>query len=696
MPARRILGLAFALLIAPSARAGEPPDPTAAPPADAQPAAEPSGEPRTSQPKAGESALDKVPPSLRLGLRAAFVQSRMPTSPVVVIVPDERSFVAAMGAWNLDAGTRFPVLIDDGSWPARQAIARFVRAFSPRKVVRWSATEGNWPEDAAARRTLIERTAARPWLADLNGEKSVAESLNDQWAALKFRPPGVVVASATDPAWPAALTLAAARGQPILWLDAPGTPERYMMAADADALERRIEALLDPLPWKWNQLGDDLDAVTLCLNCATKVFVGEAGKGDQRGMLALTDLIGRRVGPESDTARKDRWAWAGQIIGSAWQSAYAAQCAVFLRPESAWCFDGYDDTPPWNNWDATAAGAAFEAAGLKVIVDDGNSRRLIDWRDRTATGIDAQIITINSSGNADFFELKPGLARPADVPILARPALVHFVHSWSAAAPSDVRTVAGRWLERGAYAYVGSVHEPYLHAFCPTPKFAQRLIVGLPLGAAARIDDGEVWKINILGDPLITIGRASGIRPGPMVDRPINLPGAVDVQEDLPEALGARDFARALTDLTLLGRDRDAARLLEAALREQRDAVTPEAALAGLTPALLSKDLPTLTSAAAIALPLMTTEGTVEARGLWDARDMVWHALYPGLFTLPRDRAELLGLLLRKETLARDAQEAFSAVRSAVTPEAAQGVVQRALGIATTGDERREIERIGK
>ncbi|MFN7021792.1 MAG: hypothetical protein ACK4WH_10765, partial [Phycisphaerales bacterium] len=478
--------------------------------AGAQP---PPGEPtpKTPTPRGTPSSLDGVPPSLRLGLRAAFVQSRMPTTPAVVVVPDERSFVAAVGSWDLHAGLRYPVLIDDGSWAARQAIARFVRAFRPKSVVRWSAPddaparpEGE-DQKAQARRTLIEQAAARPWGVGVTEDPAptggqLRDALAKRWKELEFTPPGLVVAWPSDPAWPAALTLAAARGQPIVWLAGPGTIAGQTSLKEADAFSLGIESAAEASGRSWSALGDDLDAITICLNCSAKVFLGDPSRGgDQRAMLALTDLVGRRVRPETDKARKQRWAWAGMIFGNEWSSAYAAMCSVFLRPESAWLFDGYDDTPPWNAWDATAAGQAFEQAGLSVTIDDNIRRGVPDWRRRAAgrvparstdplppgpAGVWADIVCVNTSGNPDFFELKPGLAKPADVPILARPAMVHLVHSWSAAFPADPRTVGGRWIERGAYAYVGSVHEPYLQAFCPTPKLAQRLIVGLPWGVA--------------------------------------------------------------------------------------------------------------------------------------------------------------------------------------------------------------------
>jgi hypothetical protein len=209
--------------------------------------------------------------------------------------------------------------------------------------------------------------------------------------------------------------------------------------------------------------------------------------------------------------------------------------------------------------------------------------------------------------------------------------------------------------------------------------------------AAARLDDGEPWKVSILGDPLTTLGKA-----GPRVERELPLPGAAGVQEDLTEAVRERDFARAINNLRLLGRDADAAELLDGVLRQDRAALTPDAALAGLGSALFVGDLATLVGAYQVAQPRLGAEEAVRRDGLWSARDMLWHALWPTLRTLNREQAQLLSLNLRTEVLVRDAGEAYDAVAAAVNKEAAGDVVARAARLATGESERRQVEQIGK
>src|SRR5262245_59910925 len=78
-----------------------------------------------------------TPPQVVLGQRVLQVQHVASVCNTVVIVSDAPSYVGAIAKWT--PVRKFPVLIDDGTPAARENIARFVRAFKPAHVVRWSA-----------------------------------------------------------------------------------------------------------------------------------------------------------------------------------------------------------------------------------------------------------------------------------------------------------------------------------------------------------------------------------------------------------------------------------------------------------------------------------------------------------------------------------------------------------------------------
>ena len=343
------------------------------------------------------------------------------------------------------------------------------------------------------------------------------------------------------------------------------------------------------------------------------------------------------------------------------------------------------------------------------MLDDGARQGIDDWRRRAAgrpragdpgvearrpppvaaslvehrRGVDASLIFVNTSGNAEFFDVRPGQGRPDDVPVLGIPAAVHFVHSWSATSPGNRDTVGGRWLERGAFAYMGSVYEPYLQAFVPTPLVAQRLLVAAPFGAAVRLENAEPWKVAVFGDPLYVVAR-----PVTRVATP--LPGALaqakSIADELAEQLRSRDFAAAVNTLRLLARDQEAARLLGAIIKDQPEAMTAEVALAGLGAAFFELEPVLFARVYAAALPRI-----VEDPALAACKDMIWHATFVRGAELTAEESDVLSQSLRPGCLARDAAEAARAAYRTRGPEAARALIARAKAMATDEATREEI-----
>jgi len=658
--------------------------------------------PEPTPPESSPIRAEDLPPPIRLGARVATVRAQIPVISAVVLVPDSAAYITAVGSWTL--GARFPVLIDDGSWGAKESIARFARAFKPERVVRFSGGAA-LPEGEGALRAAVEGAASAAW------ECAEPGKLAEHWKKMGFAPPGVVVAHPSDPAWTGALALAAGHGQPLVWLNArpfgTGLADWYP-AEKLDELTVALQTELGKMPWKWDEIGDEIDAVTLCQNGPVKVTVGAVS---QTTTYAVSDALGRSPGVLALTARDPkraaRWAWAGQVIGNESQAAYVAMCSLFLSPERAWLFDGYEDSPPWNGWDATPAASLLQRAGIPALLDDGARQGIEDWRKRGAgrprggdpgvearrglagsllanrRGVEASLIFVNTSGNAEFFDLKPGQGRPDDVPVLSIPAAVHFVHSWSATSPGNRDTVGGRWLERGAFAYMGSVYEPYLQAFVPTSLVSQRLLVAAPFGAAVRLENAEPWKVAVIGDPLYVVAR-------PVSRAAVPLPGALSqatsIADDLSGQLRSRDFAAAVNTMRLLGRDQEAARLLGAIIKDQPDALTAEVALAGLGAAFFELEPGLFARVYAAALPRILGDETLAA-----CKDFLWHATFTRGTDLTPLETDLLSQSLRPGCLARDAAEAARAVYRTRGPEAAAALIARAKSMAADEAIRAEI-----
>lgn len=679
---------------------------------------------------------DAEQPAIAIGRRVIAGSKRCSSAPTLVIVRDEASYLAALAGWKVDGEgvlRQYPVLIDDGTYASEQRIARFVRAFAPKSVVEFATTAPDaWPAPAKGieRRAVLDRALASCWGAiaapgadgalpadskpaeAMPGDAKAGEqdapkvqlapgqlerdALKSRWKSLGHDPVGVVATWPTDPSWTAGLALAIGRGQPIIWLEPrEGGVGGLLSVSDADTINQQVYRGITDTGFTRDAGFEGIQCMTLCLNMPVKVLLPE---GDKRGLLALTDWVGRFA--SKGKAGAERWGIAGQVFGTASESAYIAMCSLFLPfPERPWLFDGYNSVKPWSGFDMTLSARYFEQAKIDVLLDDANDGKGLDDLRRRASGtrsssgqgasggaggteaglgMDVGLVCFNTSGNADFFELKPGIAKPVDIPMMRRPCAVHFVHSWSANNPASRSTVAGMWLERGAYAYIGSVHEPFLAAFVPSPIFVRRLLADFPWGYVGRIDSGEPWKIAVIGDPLLT----KGADPAKTSTTTLDLAGTRSLSDALPTLLRAKDYAKALRTLGMLGRDKDAARLLALLLRDHAAQVTPEVAISGIGSAYAMGDLETLLKTARVLIPTLENPPVVENERLAEVRDMVWHATWGVQSTLREDEAELLTKMLRPENLVRDADEAARAIeRFGGKLGTRRDVVDRAKGL---------------
>lgn len=557
-----IAALALGLAISPAlAQPGSVDSPTPPPPAsETQPIS-----PTALPPERTLDEVQRLVPQVRLGATAERLRVRQSAIPIVVLVPDGASYARAIAAWT--PLVRFPVLIDDGTSASRDDAARFIRGFQPQQVVRWAAPDapdGAGADTPAQVEALIDDALHAVWPHGTPDSPTIFDAVR---SAADIETPGVVVGVRGDTAWPAALALAAGRGQPIIWIDARQNIDDALSKAEGDAMCIAIEQALTDRNVLWASLGDAVDSISLCAN--TPVRTTSASNGE---WIATTDRLGRL----SDTDRT-RWAWASQIHGTEPQSAYRAMCALFLAYPSVWMFDGYPEGQPWSSYALRFAAQTLDSPGINIHITERPSNGLTAWRSGTMGALTANLLMVNTKGMKQFFELPDGTLWCGDLPHLINPAAVYFIHSWSAFQPGDRDTLAGRWFERGAYAYCGSVQEPYLSAFVPPVAIASRLKVGAPWAVVCRTDESAAWRVATFGDPLIVLGP-----PQPRSTAPLPLVGASSVEDAMRAALREGDMAQAVGLLVLLGRDADAARLVTG-LRTQAPArITPAVAAAAM------------------------------------------------------------------------------------------------------------------
>jgi hypothetical protein len=475
-------------------------------------------------------------------LRQAALTWRRATGPhrlvidQVCLVADVPAFFEAIAAW--DERHYFPILIDEPAWTLP-----FLRAFRPARVVRYAGRDGpshrSSPGGQSLRRPAQRQAAwqaaleavARAWSGPYRGDAQLPSGgAPPRW--LGATPPGLILTAPESPMLAGAVALSAGRFQPMVrwesasWAgDAPGDPGQVLRSGEiltlaqawnfARRLEHRVAAVVD----HYDQLGDDCDFLTIAGDWPYQYRDETQGHPDQ-GILALDDLIGRvlepKPGAEALKAARRRWAYTGRLLGDPAASVARAMSALFLQPRLALLWDTYRMTPPWSEYalgpaadrlsqSSAVSGAVFHRAGARA--DLGSWHQVVDPRNRFG------LVWINSVGGPNLFAIAGGPGRPADVPG-GWPTAVVMIHSFSAADPTDPRTLAGRWLDQGAFAYYGSIQEPYLLAFRAPRLVAELVAEKVPLVAALRQGEfepfGHPWRLIYLGDPLYTLAAGRG------------------------------------------------------------------------------------------------------------------------------------------------------------------------------------------
>ena len=564
-------------------------------------------------PNAGPAQAEPPWP-VKLGLRVHTVNQAFPLIDRVVLVPDAATYLDELAKWS-PLG-RWPVLIED-----RVLTPMFVRRFKPAQVIRRESI-GEQRPDNAARQKQIETIIVRAF-----GGDPAQHSAQDIFMLQKYAPQGVVIASLDDPAWTAAVALAAGRGQPIAWMnDNFAAPNDEINDETAMRLVRTVDGLLAQQPYTFAQMGDEIETITLCRAVATRARVNlppiasaNVGGPNADGPVAITDLLGRN-------ADATRYAITGMIFGDEARCAYIAMCSLFLDRQRAWMCNTYPSDGAWAQYGMDRAAAMLEARGFAVQHNAGSSASEVAWMRQLIGGLSTDIVVMNTKGNSDFFDMFTGQCHPHDVPVLNEPAVLHLIHSWSMQFPQRLDTVGAQWLDRGAYAAVGSCWEPYLNAFVPPAELANRWVNMVPFLVSARWWDNQgplstPWRVVTFGDPLMLCAPAEHANK-PRVNRAADY--GVDLAEQAKSLMrqtesdeSGKSYGGAIEILSMTGKDEIAVGLWRLADARGKGEV---AARASLEPLFRMRDV----------------DGFLRA---WDqlpvrdahAADMLWHLMAPRL-----------------------------------------------------------------
>ena len=528
----------------------------------AEPAQAPPAAAAQDGPRIEAQAVDpqSLPWPLLLGGRVAALEQRLPVVETVVLVPDEATFLAEIARWSPRG--RWPVLFEDDRYAPL-----FVKRFAPRRVFRRESV-GSLPADAGA----IEAKARESVIRAVGGDPA-RQTLQQVFEASGFVPPGVVLTDFGDPAWPAAVALAAGRGQVLEVLEGDfGAISQTLDAAGLERLDRTVRAALDRSGYGWSSVRDAIEAITICrsLPVKAKASLPEGRRVeipvpglDANLDLATSDFLGRNDSGE-------RVAIVGQIFGARARSTYAAMCSLFLPRDRMELFNTYGREGDWGVYAVAELEPLLEGIGFEVESVEGEAAGPAGWL-ALGAGTPPDVLVLNSSGEPDRMSLAGGAtAQASEIPRLRAPLALHMIHSFSLARPDDLGTLGGAWLDAGVYAYVGAVSEPFLASFIPPRYLLERLVNRTPFLAASRQYEGPFlrpWRVMTYGDPLMLVLPPNAQRL-PRIPPPGSelVPGEVlrdSVKEPMRGAAGGDVAAagEAMRELRLLGESAIAAKL---------------------------------------------------------------------------------------------------------------------------------------
>ncbi len=404
----------------------------------------------------------------------------------VVLVDDLDGLVQALEFWNRE--TYFPILLAD-SWFS----TKFLAAFRPARVIQLTEAP-RLPTDPEARWAQLIEVVGQSWRDPEGGPTPLGNrppSADDLGGHLG--PAGLVLSSPTSPSLAGGLALAAGRFQPLVRWEPGGSESDRPNAQAVERLVRDLSTLIGQVQPDAFDLGDRCDFLTLATPTPFAYRLED-------GPRAIDDLLGRDV---RDRARR-RWAYLGRLRLDPVASLYQAMASLFLQPDRTLLINTYSSTRAgFKDFTMESSGAHLESIGQVVRVEGNTS--LSRWHKALGARNRAGLVLINTAGGKDRFQIDGGPGGVIDIPPSA-PTAVHFIHSFSAADPEDPETIAGRWLDQGAFLYYGSMHEPFLVAFRVPNIVTQLLAKGTPFAGAVRLGPDELlginWRLVVLGDPL--------------------------------------------------------------------------------------------------------------------------------------------------------------------------------------------------
>jgi len=599
----------------------------------------------------------EVRASMLLGARSAQVQRALPILNQVVLVPDEATYLDEISQWSPMA--RWPVLFEQEPFASQ-----FIRKFEPEKIWR---RQSIGKLDVQTIGEQMQHVVASAW----GGGASIEESLHE----VGLPPLGIVLTTVDDPARTGAVALAAGRGQLLKYISSEwGTTNEILGSAKTTQLLNEIDAVLASTGVNYKEVGDTIDAITICQTLPARVTFDVA----RQNPVAVSDVIGRDLSGE-------RFAWTGWLFGNKARSAYVAMSSLFLSREQYWFCNTYPNQGGWGRYAQGNLPTILPKLGIKLDTIDGT---LAAMQEAGKGGVTSDIVFFTTKGNADFLEMSDTRTSPTWLPILNTPSVLYFVHSWSLKNPGTHTTVGGTWLTRGVYAYVGSSHEPTLSAFVPPTAVLQRTMSLIPFIPASRWYAGDgayskAWRVNTIGDPLMLCGPKDAVLRNVLPATPSTTYQDVIEHANTTSIIAGKEpsddtFAIAMNEQLMIGCDEAALTLWIDAM--EHSTVGPKTARAALPVLFRKKQTDSF---------LWAFKNLDQPK--WREKDMLWQLVG----TSPSTPLRLLTQNLRRPYVYDDLVIIADRVARAGGTSAVRSIIDEELKRAT-GRNKRELTRLRK
>ena len=427
----------------------------------------------------------------------------------VFIVPDLPTYVYYISLW--DADNQFPVFIGESKYTQK-----FLMSYDGARVRKVESVDvGN------VNKQMVYKALYASWgpekLTDID-EEIGKDKLRERLKELDRKPMGIVITNLGDMEFPGGLALAAGHKQLLDFYqsnqpfnDSVNTGKAALKYEEKEKLRVELFTLVRSWGYKFHELGDDIDYITLALDIQPGTFSYNPRQKKLTAGFSLDDAI-NRLSPDGYLRNKEGkpygnsnvYAYLGRLLeADEGMAVYQAMCGLFCPIEKAFYFDLWPEN--WSRTCSVALPIIRKKLEVSLYSKSTTIKATIDsWNSVMRKG-NQKYDFIHVSATGKYNEWNKGTTD--DIPD-TRPVVVYFAQSNASRNPKNNETITGRWLRNGAYIVYGAIAEPFASSFNLPKTVAEGIVDDMPFGKAFQQKETLPsafripWKLIYIGDPL--------------------------------------------------------------------------------------------------------------------------------------------------------------------------------------------------